>query len=370
MPKAIYNNKNNDFYQSLKADVEHYFTSNNIKKTADWRIHLKTAIIFTTALAAYWAIMFGGFSNGIQLLLVVFLAVNHAVIGFNIMHDANHDAYSDKKWVNEGLGLTLNFLGANAYYWKQKHNILHHTYTNVDGLDDDIAKSPMIRQCETQKWVPAHKIQHIYLIGIYSVASLFWICFMDFQKYFTRRVHNSALWEMKPINHVVFWITKFWYFGSTMFLPIYLFGIGKWVAGFFIFQAILGITLAVVFQLAHVVENTHFQQVDIDETKRFDISWAEHEVRSCSNFAMGSKTINWLVGGLNFQTEHHLFPKICHIHYPAMSKIVRAKCAEFGLPYNSYPTMWSALCSHWRFMKWLGQNPPKEASLTTTASAA
>jgi linoleoyl-CoA desaturase len=370
MAKATYNNKNNQFYNSLKLDIDAYFTTNNLKKTGGWRMYFKAILLITIACTIYSILMFTNLAPAYKIVLCMLLGINSGVIGFSIMHDANHGAISSKKWVNDLMGLTINCLGANAYFWKQKHNILHHTYTNVDGLDDDIAKSPIIRQCESQRWVPAHKLQHYYMFLVYCFASLFWICFMDFEKYFTRKINGTALWEMKPINHLVFWCTKGFYALVYFAIPIYLFGVGTWAAGFFIMHATLGLTLALVFQLAHVVESTHFQQVGATETKAFEISWAEHEVRSCSNFAMSNPVVCWLTGGLNFQTEHHLFPRICHVHYPAMSKIVAAKCKEFGLPYNSYPTMISAIASHFRFMRYLGVNPPAAIQLTAAEKAA
>jgi linoleoyl-CoA desaturase len=274
------------------------------------------------------------------------------------MHDANHGSYSTKPLLNDFLGLSMNFMGANAYFWKQKHNIIHHTYTNVDGLDDDIAKSPIIRQCESQKWVPAHKIQHIYLLPIYALSSLFWLFNMDFKKYFSRKIYTTDAWKMTTKNHIVFWATKILYVTFYMVLPAIKFGFFPWLAGFFILHAFMGLTLSLVFQLAHVVENTEFETVALDETKHIETAWAEHQIKTTANFAMGNKVISWFVGGLNYQIEHHLFPKVSHVHYPEISKIVMQKCKEFNLPYHHNPTLFGALVSHFKVMKWLGQNPP------------
>ena len=119
----------------------------------------------------------------------------------------------------------------------------------------------------------------------------------------------------------------------------------------------MGLILSLVFQLAHVVENTEFEHIPLDATKHIETAWAEHQVKTTSNFAMNNKVISWFVGGLNFQIEHHLFPRISHVHYPAFSKIVMAKCAEYNLPYNYYPTLFGAIASHFRTMKYLGKKP-------------
>jgi linoleoyl-CoA desaturase len=357
MPKITFSNSNNEFYTQLKAAVDNYFETNKIKKTGDWRLHLKTIILVSTAITAYTFLIAVKMSALPALLLCALLGYTFACIGFSVMHDANHGSYSTKPWLNDFLGLSMNFMGASSYFWKQKHNIIHHTYTNVDGIDDDIAKSPIIRQCESQRWVPAHKIQHIYLLPVYALASLFWLFIMDFTKYFTHKIYTTAAWKMSTKNHIIFWATKVMYISFYMVLPISIWGFLPWLAGFFLLHAFMGLTMSIVFQLAHVVENTEFETVALDETKHVETAWAEHQIKTTSNFAMGNKVVSWFVGGLNFQIEHHLFPKVSHIHYPAISKIVAQKCKEFNLPYNNYPTLSGAVASHFRIMKYLGKAP-------------
>lgn len=357
MAKVTFDNRNNQFYTSLKTAVDNYFETNKIKKTGNWRLYIKTFTLVGSAIAIYCCLMFFKMNALPALLLCALLGYTLACIGFSVMHDANHGSYSTKPWINDGLGLTMNAMGACAYFWKQKHNIIHHTYTNVDGLDDDIAKSPIIRQCESQKWVPAHRIQHIYLLPIYALSTLFWIFTMDFAKYFKRKIYTTDAWKMSPMNHFVFWLTKILYVVFYMVLPAIVWGFGPWLAGYLIVNAAMGLTMSLVFQLAHVVENTEFENVALDETKHLETAWAEHELRTTANFAMGSKVVSWFVGGLNFQIEHHLFPRVSHIHYPAISKIVMEKCKEYNLPYNKYNTVVEAVASHFRVMKSLGQRP-------------
>ena len=357
MAKVTFDNRNNQFYQSLKTAVDQYFEVNHIKKTGDWRLYIKTITLVSAAIIIYGALIFFKMNALPALLLCALLGFVFASIGFGVMHDANHGSYSTKPWLNDTLGLTANALGASSFFWKQKHNIIHHTYTNVDGIDDDIAKSPIIRQCETQKWVPAHKIQHLYLLPIYALSSIFWLFFMDFTKYFTRKIYTTEAWKLTPKNHLIFWVTKILYFTFYMIIPAIVWGFGPWLLGFMVLHIVMGITLSLTFQLAHVVENTEFENVALDETKHVETAWAEHEVRTSSNFAMGNPVVSWFVGGLNFQIEHHLFPKVSHVHYPAISKIVMEKCKEFNLPYNKYDTMFGAVASHFRVMKSLGKKP-------------
>jgi linoleoyl-CoA desaturase len=357
MPKITFSNRNNDFYQSLKTAVEEYFEKNNIKKTGDWRLFSKTIILIGSAIAMYCLLIFVNMNALPALLLCAGLGFVFASIGFSVMHDANHGSYSTKPKLNDLLGLSANALGASSFFWKQKHNIIHHTYTNVDGIDDDIAKSPIIRQCESQKWVPAHKVQHLYLLPIYALSSIFWIFFMDFTKYFSRKIYTTDAWAMTAKNKAIFWATKIGYLTFYIVVPIMIWGFLGWLAGFFLLHAAMGLTLSLVFQLAHVVENTEFETIALDETKHIETAWAEHQIRTTANFAMGNKVISWFVGGLNYQIEHHLFPRVSHVHYPAISKIVMEKCAEYNLPYNKYDTMTEALASHFKVMKDLGRKP-------------
>lgn len=360
MAKITFSNSNNDFYQSVKASVEEYFTQNKIKKTGDWRLFSKTIILVGSAITMYLLLMLVNMSALPALLICALLGFVFASIGFSVMHDANHGSYSTKTKLNDFLGLSANALGASSFFWKQKHNIIHHTYTNVDGIDDDIAKSPIIRQCESQKWVPAHKVQHLYLLPVYSLSSIFWIFVMDFTKYFTRKIYTTDAWKLSAKNHIIFWSTKAMYLTFYIVLPIMVWGFLPWVVGFLVLNATMGLTLSLVFQLAHVVENTEFEHVPLDATKHIETAWAEHQMKTTANFAMGNKVISWFVGGLNYQIEHHLFPRVSHVHYPAISKIVMEKSAEFNLPYNKYDTMSEALASHFRVMKDLGKRPALE----------
>ncbi|MBL0054700.1 MAG: acyl-CoA desaturase [Chitinophagaceae bacterium] len=367
MSKITFSNKNNEFYQSLKLAVDDYFETNHLKKTGDWRLFSKTIILVASALALYGSLMLAPLDPWIAVLFCALLGFTLASIGFSVMHDANHGSYSTNANLNDFLGMSLNAMGASSYFWKQKHNIIHHTYTNVDGIDDDIAKSPIIRQCETQKWVPAHKIQHLYLLPVYSLSTIFWIFIMDFKKYFSGKIYTTEAWKMDTKEKLIFWGTKIFYLAVYMALPIWVWGFLPWLVGYLVMNATMGLVLSLVFQLAHVVENTEFEHVGMDTSKHIETAWAEFQIRTTANFAMDNKVISWFVGGLNFQVEHHLFPKVSHIHYPALSKILMQKCKEFNLPYNQYPTLSQAIASHFRMMRSLGRPP---ADLHNQAQAA
>lgn len=360
MAKVTFNNKKALFFQSLKASVEEYFVENNIKKTGNRHLYIKTIVLIPLAVLIYLSLLLLPIPTLIGITLSAVLGFVLACIGFNVMHDACHGSYSENSKVNNLLGLTLNALGGNAFIWKQKHNVIHHTYTNVDGMDDDIAKSPLMRQCSTQAWTPAHRIQHIYVVLIYAISSFAWVFIMDFNKYLSRKVYKTPLQPMKMGDHMTFWLSKVLYVLFYVIIPVAAVGWQAWAIGFAAMHVVMGFTLAIVFQLAHVVEETNFEVVGT-EAKVIENEWAIHQINTTSNFAPGNKIISWFVGGLNYQVEHHLFPRISHIHYPEISKIVAAKCAEFNVQYNSLPTMMSAVRSHFRFMRDLGRKPLQPA---------
>jgi linoleoyl-CoA desaturase len=356
MAKVTFNNKNTIFYNELKASIEAYFRQNNLRKTGNWKLYIKTGVLVPAAIATYVVLLSADLNLAWGIALSSLLGFILASIGFNVMHDACHGSYSSKKWVNNVLGLTLNALGGNAFIWKFKHNIVHHTYTNVDGIDDDIAKSPLMRQCTSQKWVPAHRFQHIYVVLVYAISSFAWVMMMDFNKYFKQKVHATPMQKMSTKEHVIFWLSKALYIFFYGALPIMVVGWQAWAIGFASMHIVLGLALALVFQLAHVVEHTEFEAVGIDD-KLIENEWAIHQVKTTANFARNDKFISWYVGGLNYQVEHHLFPRISHIHYPAISKIVKSVCEKHNLPYNEYPTMSQAVASHFRMMRNLGRKP-------------
>lgn len=356
MYKVTFNNGNPLFYASLKKAVDQYFKQNGKRKTGNIRLYSKTIVLIGMAVFLYVVLLTHAIPVLPMITLSLLLGFILACVGFNVMHDANHGSYSSRNWVNEVLGLTLNALGGNSFIWKQKHNIIHHTFTNIDGMDDDIAKSPFIRMCGSQPWVPAHRLQHLYTPILYALSSMIWILFQDFEKYFRRRILDRPFTKMSPAQHAIFWLSKLLYLFFYIVLPVMLMGWQSWLVFFLALNMGLGFTLSIVFQLAHVVEETQFESTG-GASKQIENEWAVHQVITTANFSVDSRIISWFAGGLNYQIEHHLFPRISHIHYAAISKLVRKECAAFNLPYNCMPTFQAAVNSHFRFIKTLGKKP-------------
>ena len=358
MYKVTFTNRDNSFHQDLKTSVDEYFIGRQVKKTGNWNLYTKALALVPAAIGLYCLLLFVPLSLMGGILLSGLLGFVLASIGFNIMHDACHGSYSSKPWINNLMGLSLNLLGGNAFIWKFKHNIIHHTYTNIDGIDDDIAKSPAMRSCESQKWVAIHRYQHIYVLFLYAISSFLWVSMMDFNKYFKRKVHHTDLQKMDFGEHLIFWLSKLLYVLLYVIIPIHYVGVSAWALGFTCMHLMMGLTLALVFQLAHVVEDLRFVFAPGTEPQKIEEEWAIHQVQTTANFAPHNKLISWFVGGLNFQIEHHLFPKVSHVHYPAISGIVKEVCNRHEVPYHEFKTMTAAIASHFRMMKMLGRKPP------------
>ncbi|MFC2088663.1 fatty acid desaturase family protein [Calditrichota bacterium] len=345
-----------EFYSELRKRVDSYFSEKGLKHTGNWQMYLKSTIIITLFLVSYISLVF--FSNSIVMGLIsaFFLAQSFVLIGFNIMHDGNHGSYSKNKTINRIMGYTMDFLGSSHTLWKQKHNILHHTYTNIDGMDEDLETSGFLRLSPNQKWKPKYRLQHFYGIIIYSFLTLSLIFAGDFKKIWTGKIGKQKIKKVKFTEQLFFYGFKLIYFGYVIILPLFFHSFFYVLFFFLLIHFILGLTLALVFQLAHTVEPNAFP-VPEKQTGNIENEWAIHQVETTANFALQNKLAAWYLGGLNFQIEHHLFTNVCHIHYPEISKIVQQTSREFSINYTTYPTLISAIGAHFKFLKRLGMKP-------------
>jgi linoleoyl-CoA desaturase len=274
------------------------------------------------------------------------------------MHDSNHGAYAESKGVNAFLGSLLNILGGYSVNWRIQHNILHHTYTNIHGLDEDIETGEIIRMTPEKPLRSYHRYQHIYAWMLYCIMNLFWISLKDYRMLFRYSKNNLLAKEKKTLRRALVELSllKVLYVGYIVVLPI-LFSNVAWphvVLGFVAMHVIAGFSLASIFQPAHVVETSDYSAPN--DERRMEHNWAVHQVMNTADFAPDNKLVSWFIGGLNYQIEHHLFPHICHIHYPQIAGIVRNVANEFNIPYQVMPTFRSALYAHGKMLKRLGHN--------------
>jgi linoleoyl-CoA desaturase len=318
----------------------------------------KTIILLAATIVPYALIVSNQFSPWTMLGLCVAMGFGVAGVGFSVAHDALHGAYSSRSLVNRVLGSSFDLLGGNAYVWKLTHNVIHHTYTNIHGLDGDLDSSPLIRFSPHAPWRPIHRLQHIYAFAAYSLATLLWVFVSDYA-YMRRRDLGPYRNLVHPRREVVkLFITKLIYYGYAIVVPLLVLDVAWWqfVIGFLAMHLTAGFILGIVFQLAHVVEGP--EQPLPDENGAMGVAWMVHEMRTTSNFAPSNKLLSWYIGGLNYQIEHHLFPRVCSIHYPAIAGMVREAARKHGIPYHSHATFRAAVRSHYQQLKKLGRPDP------------
>jgi linoleoyl-CoA desaturase len=355
MLKYTFDNTQANFFKTLKGKVDQYFVDQNIKPSGNRKLYFKGALQVVTATLLYVTLVFFTPHVMISILLCTLLGLNLAVIGFNVMHEGGHQSFSSRAWVNKLSSYSLNVLGGNIYYWKLKHNINHHTFTNIEGMDSDIDVKPFMRLHEGQPRHGYHRFQHIYWFFLYGISYLVWIFYDDFQKYVTGKVSvNDPKKRLAPKEHFIFWFTKLMYIGVYMVVPIIMVGWLQWLIGFLIITFVCGLAISIVFQLAHVVESTQFHSAHTQDEKE-KVEWAIHQLATTANFATSSKPLYWLLGGLNFQIEHHLFPRVSHVHYPQISKLVKQACEESSIAYHENATMFKAIVSHLIHLRKLGR---------------
>jgi len=343
------------FHSELKKKIAAYFKQKGKATTGNLRLYTKAGLLIAGLFALYVHLVFFTPVIALAILECIILGCVIAAVGFNVMHDGAHGSFSRYKWINSLASNFANFLGASQYMWKMKHNIIHHTYTNIHGVDDDIEARPLLRLCEEQPRYKIHKYQHYYFGFAYSLLYIYWIFVTDYTKYFSGKIGSITLRKMTLQEHIYFWMYKISHAAIFVVIPIIMVGFTAWLIGFLTMGLVAGFVLSIVFQLAHTVEHTHFPMPD-ELTGKMEDEWAIHQIKTTANFATKNKLVSWLVGGLNFQIEHHLFPKISHVHYPAISKIIKQVCDEYGIKYIEYPKVRYAVASHINFLKQMGKS--------------
>lgn len=349
-----------DFFVTLNQRVNDYFKNNNISRQANAHMIIKSIFMFALYFVPYALILSGVVTSGWGVIaLVVAMGLGVAGIGLSVMHDANHGAYSNKAWVNNLIGYSLNLIGANAFNWKVQHNVLHHTYTNVHDADEDISPRGILRMHPSSEWKPFHRFQHMYAWFFYGLMTIVWVVVKDFVRII--RYQKDGLVKKQKTTAATEWIillvSKAVYVGYIFVIPVLVTPFAWWqiLLGVIGMHYIAGFILAIIFQPAHVIDGTEYPEPDHEGV--LENTWAIHQLHTTTNFAHNNRILSWYVGGLNYQVEHHLFPNICHVHYRKISAIVRETAHEFGLPYKSEPTFIDALAGHTRLLKELGKPP-------------
>jgi linoleoyl-CoA desaturase len=355
-PKLKFNTSDR-FIRELRHRVDAYFENTGRPRRDCPQMYFKTATILAWFVAAYLLLLFVATSWWLIIPLAIILGVAMAAIGFNIQHDAGHKAYSERPWVNKLMSLTLDLIGGSSYLWDWKHNSIHHTYPNIDGEDDDINIGLLGRLSPQQRRLPFHRFQGVYLWMLYGFLAIKWHFLDDFYQVAAGRIGKHKIPRPKGIDLLVFIAGKIAFFGLAFGVPMLLHPVLPVLAVYALAAFVSGVVLSVVFQLAHCVEEAEFPVpiTTSEGARRMQTEWAVHQVQTTVDFGQKSAMLRWFLGGLNFQIEHHLFSRICHIHYPELSKIVEDLCHEFGIRYAAHRTVFGAIASHYRWLVRMGR---------------
>lgn len=353
----------NSFFDVIQRKVSEYFSSRKITPYANPTMWVKTIVMLLIYFVPYVAMVTGLAAGNSWLFygLWVLMGIGMIGIGTSVMHDANHGTYSANKSTNNFISRVLEVLGGYRLTWRIQHNILHHTYTNITGLDEDIDSIKLLRFSPRQEWKPYHRYQYIYIWFFYSVMTLYWMTVKDYMQLISYHKHDLLKKHKVTFGQGILRVTlyKLFYYGYIMVLPILFSGM-PWYAvvlGFLLMHFVAGLTLSCIFQPSHIMETSQFSlPVNVDGGRQMEDSWAVHQLANTTNFSPRSRIFSWFIGGLNYQIEHHLFTHICHVHYSKLSPIVKAAAAEFNLPYNVQPTFFKALALHVNMLKVLGKS--------------
>ena len=345
------------FVRELRRRVDAYFERTGRRRRDCPRMYFKTATILTWFFSVYLLLLFVATSWWSVIPLAVLLGLAIAAVGFNIQHDGGHKAYSDRTWVNKIMAMTLDLMGGSSYLWNWKHNSIHHTYTNISGHDDDIDVGILGRLSPHQPRYWFHRLQGVYLWVLYGFLAIKWHFYDDFYNVAVGRIGGHKIPRPRGKDLILFIAGKVVFFSMAFVIPMLLHPVWVVLGVYALAAFVSGIVLSVVFQLAHCVGEADFPMPVINDAgaERIDNEWAVHQVQTTVNFARRNPFLCWFLGGLNFQIEHHLFARICHVHYPALSKVVEEVCHEFGVRYAAHKSFWSAVGSHFRWLVQMGR---------------
>jgi linoleoyl-CoA desaturase len=344
------------FTATLRKNVNNYFKEKGISSKGNGKMVFKSITMIACYIVPFVLLLTLPLSAWLIVPLSLVMGIGMAGIGMGVMHDAAHGSFSKRNWLNKLFGSTMYLIGGNTFNWKVQHNVLHHTYTNIEGFDEDIEPKGSLRLSKQTPLKKIHRFQHIYAFFLY--------CFLTLSRTvselgrlisYNKRGLTAQLGSTPKKEVVKLIVSKVLYFVIILGLPL-IFSSLSWIfilLGFFIMHVTAGLLMATVFQMAHLVEEA--EQPLPDQEGVIHNEWMIHELETTANFSRKNRVFGWLIGGLNFQVEHHLFPNICHVHYQAISPIVESTARQFGVRYNENRTFFGAIRSHLRLLKSLGK---------------
>ncbi len=349
--------RHKEFHKKINELVHAFFAETGLSPKGNNKLYIKAIILISMYIVPFIILMIYPVNTVLFYTLWFLMGLGMAGVGMGVMHDGNHGSFSKSDFLNKLAGYSMFLLAGNVITWKIQHNMLHHTFTNVHGKDEDVDTGGLIRLHPEQDWKPIHRLQPFYAPLLYGLLTLNWLLIKDFVQ--LHRYHKVGLLARArttyPKELAVLILTKIINYGIFIVLPFIIID-RVWyeiLAGIFLMHYTAGITLSFIFQMAHVMP--HVDQIaDISQKNRV---WSVHQLQTTANFSRHNPLITWYLGGLNYQIEHHLFPHISHIHYPKISEIVKQTAQEFDIKYQEYSRFGEALVEHFRYLIWLSKKP-------------
>lgn len=349
-----------EFIVELRKKVNAYFEEKHKSKQGNFNLVMKSIFMFTLYFLPF-ALMLTGFISSIPWIIAAWIIMGFGMagIGMGVMHDANHYSFSTNKKINKIMGASLYLLGGFPVNWQHQHNTLHHGFTNIDGIDEDISPPVSLLRFSPHKPLKKiHRFQYIYAWFLYGLMTLTWVTTKDFRQIKRYFKSESPMGTNKSYTRLMTEVvlSKVIYYAVIVGLPILFLPIAwYWVPLLFLLMHFVGgFLLTIIFQTAHVVPSSKYPLPD--ENGSMENNWAVHQLNTTSDFAPHNKILSWLIGGLNFQVVHHLFPNVSHVHYPKISKLLMEVTQKHKLPYHIQPGFISALHSHGKMLRQLGKN--------------
>ncbi len=346
-------NTDRTFHEKLHHAVDEYFRSTGRQKRGGWQIYIKSCVILACFFLSYLLLVFLAQNVWQGLVLAIILSSSITAIGFNIQHDGGHQSFSDHRLVNRLAAMTMDLVGASSYMWHWKHAMFHHNYVNITGYDPDIDLGGLGRLSPHQEWLWFYRWQHLYMWVLYGLLVVKWQLFDDLKNLMTGRIYRHRMPRPKGTDLLIFIAGKLSFVTLAFMIPLFYHPPGAVVFFYLVTVLTMGVPLSIVFQLPHCMERADFP-LPVGDTGLMENPWAVHQARVTLDFDRYSPVRTWLLGGLNFHIEHHLFLGVCHTNYPGISKLVEEACRQAGVEYAEHSSIWAGLAEHYRWLKKMG----------------
>ncbi|HZY80020.1 MAG TPA: acyl-CoA desaturase [Cyclobacteriaceae bacterium] len=344
-----------DFFSELQLHVKQTVTTDVHKKSVRL-LWLKLFFYFLLFSASYASLYVFNHEKLFTLVInYILIGLSGILLAFNASHDAAHRTFSRRPWVNELIyTITFNLQGVNGHLWKIRHKSSHHLFPNVDGCDADIDDNPMIRLSPTQPRYWWHRYQHLYATGLYFLYTLHWIFIKDFIY-----LNKKDLANLRDLKHsrslairLISW--KAFYFVYMLALPVY-FADSSWSAvliAFFIMHCTVSIFFVLTLIISHLCMETKFPVAD--ENGLLPYGYHQHQLEVSMDYHPTSRLANWIFGGFNSHSAHHLFPHLPHTLYAKITPLIQTASKKYNYAYNELSLL-AGICSHYRYLRKLGK---------------